>query len=443
MMNEEKGPPSGFFAWLSHRVRQPLNGVIETIEHLFALPMTPAQEHSLKAIRQSTQDLVMMINDILDLTRLSEGNFRLFEGRFDLRGAITNVADLDLLKKESRGRDVDFSCSIHPEVPAPVLGDAGRLRQALANMGRVSMAGATAGEIMIDATVQAETNERVTIRFSVSDDSGRLPKSLLDAVNEKPVDDWFLTENARTPEVLRMALTRMLAELMGGAFGVEAGGETGLTYWFTADLAKTASLEAGEPENDNHLQGTRVLFLFDNPENGEKIGGWLGEWGCDFETAPKAGEVLGMLRSAANSPSPFRLLLISTELHGQEAEDLGRQIRKDEALSGTALVLLSSVGRRGDAARLGEIGFSVYLTPPSGRGFFPAALPRWRNGRPWRRPPLHGKSSPVTPSGKTGNEPSPSLWPMKTQWRRPSCCGFLKSTATAPRPRPTDGRSLN
>ena len=158
-------PRNEYFAWLSHKVRQPMNSVVEAINHLLAMDLPDFQRDYIQALGRSTHDLVMIINDVLDTVRIDEGNFYLAEMPFDVRSAVEGV--IEDLGSDVVERGLEMQCLIHPDMPAMLRGDPGRLRQALADMIRIALALSPVSDLFVDVTIQTENSEKAIIRFGV------------------------------------------------------------------------------------------------------------------------------------------------------------------------------------------------------------------------------------------------------------------------------------
>ncbi|HPQ69684.1 MAG TPA: response regulator [bacterium] len=359
-MNDEiKQTRSEYFTWLSHEVRQPLNKVIEVIAHMLSMELSPVRHKAVLTILHDAQDLVMLINDVLDLTRLEEGNFRLAVEPVDPRNVLLGLADQ--LSPEFSERGITLSSLVHPEVPAQLLGDAGRLRQMLANIARVALHTATGVETILDAVLAAETEDEVRIEFSVHTTGGGVPIGMCQLINTDPLPLEEMS-NECFGFGLQIALVQRLAAAMGGKFAVDFDPAQGVTYRFTLPYAKAQAVDEHRPVAS--VRGMRLLIVGDDEDNSAQLLEQLAGWGCIVRETQSPKLALSMMQGAVANETPFDALIIATRLMGQEAEDLGRAVRANEKLDKTSLIMLTSTGRRGDAARLREIGFTAYLTHP-------------------------------------------------------------------------------
>jgi CheY-like chemotaxis protein/HPt (histidine-containing phosphotransfer) domain-containing protein len=206
------------------------------------------------------------------------------------------------------------------------------------------------------------------LRFEVSDTGIGIPKDKLDFLF-----DAFMQADASTSREyggtgLGLTISRQLVELMGGRMGVESEEGRGSTFWFTADLLKQPA--GGESaagfarEVTGSITGKRVLVVDDNATNRLLLKKYLLSWDCRHDEAPDAGTALIKLRAAAEKGDKFHVAILDMRMPGMDGESLGRTIKEDESLRDVILMMMTSVGKRGDLSRLGEIGFAAYLTKP-------------------------------------------------------------------------------
>jgi len=360
---ERSAPRRAWFAGLSRRVRQPLGGLLEEFAALLENADDDKQRALLELARGETHALLALINEILDLTRLEEGNFVLARETFDLWDLLDGVQD-DLLR-ECRRRGANCEFLLHPETPAVAVGDPGRLRQLLAHLASLGPTDAPPADVLLTAAPVRENPDSFAMRFSA-----QFPA----AATANRRRDWLmlLTDDAAaeqrlrqdpTPAVLRAALVRRLAVAMGGTLAA-AVGEAEMEAWCTIALGRRTTRAAVAADHPAKLEGMRVLLL---DSDGERAGRWraaFSDWGCRVKMAASFAGALTAMRRAATGGAPLQAAVVFCDRGGQAAEDFGRAALTDVAMRGPALLLVAATGRRGDAARLREIGFAAYLTEP-------------------------------------------------------------------------------
>jgi CheY-like chemotaxis protein/HPt (histidine-containing phosphotransfer) domain-containing protein len=324
--------------------------------------LTEEQRHYAETVRSSGEALLSLINDILDLSKLEAGKVDLETLEFDLPALLDDLAATLAVRAEEKG--LELLCEADLDVPLLVRGDPGRLRQILGNLLGNAIKFTAAGEVSVRASLQAQDEEGVLVRFSVRDTGIGIPAEKKIRLFQKFSQVDASTTRHYGGTGLGLAISKQLAEQMGGAIGVESREGAGSEFWFTARLARAPRGASADPARPAGLDGVRALVVDDNGTSRDFLLRRLTHWGLRAAGARGGEEALRALHEALAEGDPFRLALLDLRMPGMDGEALGRAIRADERLEATRLILQSLLGRRGDAQRLEELGFAGWLTKP-------------------------------------------------------------------------------